>query len=591
MDPLLRYSSSGRRARRSIWSLAAAALLASLAPASAGADTLTFGSKLPKPTIGTYDYCANPCTLAQLGTPGTQLVSPVSGTITAFRLRTAAGSVPQTIRFRVLRSADGSRFTGAGTSAPVQLSTTAGITEYPVSMPVEAGDVVGIDQQGGNIKANIVAYNPGAFQGGWFPALGDGVTPKASDNLQGSAPTRYEMLLQAKVRYDRKGQTGCTDPKTLEALCADPNGPPAICGPFTAYPQCNVPVSLPSVCSGTGTPFPTCNLPGNHIVACGGFGLNLPVCDLPPLEVPDVCGPTTVGLKPCGPANVQVLACGPTDLGFPPCAFDTLIKAPKPIGLDDGHLDHETRHGLAIETTLGCPGEDPGRAGRRGDGEQCVATVDLIALAEAKIGALSLQARALSRLFEQDRPAGSLNAAAFRDRTDREVDIYIVRPLDGSERFRPMSSRDRAETIRRLSRKDGRPAYAGPAEIYDNYLTRGAISGWTDSLGAAVAELAKVQKQAKKGGRSGSALVEGSLLRRATAAAKPGKPLLEKRITLSREEPTEVRLRLKKAALKKLLGKKPKKARALPVRFVVSYDTEPRPIARYVDFALKVKRK
>ena len=53
------------------------------------------------------------------------------------------------MKFRVLRSSDGVNFTGAGTSAAFDLPLTAGVTEFPVSMPVRAGDYIGIDQPGG----------------------------------------------------------------------------------------------------------------------------------------------------------------------------------------------------------------------------------------------------------------------------------------------------------------------------------------------------------------------------------------------------------------------------------------------------------
>jgi hypothetical protein len=578
---------------------ALAACAASLAPAAVGAapaaaDTLTFGSTLRAPTPGTYDACSVACTSAQLGLPGTQLVSPVSGTLTAFRLRTGAGSDPQTIHFRVLRSSDGSRYTGVGTSAAMALSTSAGVTEYPVSMPVRAGDVIGFDQAGANVHANVVRVNSGAFQAAWFPNLGDGAMPKPSDNPQGSPPTRYELLLQAEVEYDPSTEIGCTDPETLVADCADANGVPSVCGPHTNFPQCGLPVTLPSACSGTGTGLPVCNLPGNHIVACGGFGLNLPICDLPPLEVPQVCGPTTVGLRPCAPANVQVLACGPTDLGFPPCAFNTLIKAPPPIVVEDGELSHESRH-LTLSTTLGCPGEEAVSLGKRGEGgETCPVAIDLIDLAQAKVGALALEAKAMSRLFEQSSPGfaplARTNAASFRQRTSDETDLYILRPLDGHEPYRPMSSSDRSETIRRLSRKDGQPRYMGPPEVYDNYLTRNAVSAWTDSLGAAVSELAKVQRQTQSSGKARAARGSG-LLSAGRHATHRGKPLVERRLRLSATEDTEVKLRLKKKVLNKLIKQAPRRrGAAVPVRLIVSFDTEPRPIARFVDFALRIKR-
>lgn len=560
---------------------------------SSAAETLTFGSNLPAPSPGYFDSCSVACTAAQLGLPGTQVVSPVTGTITGFRLRTAAGSDPQSLRFRVLRSADGTRYTGAGTSAPVPISTGAGSTEYPVNLPVEAGDAIGFDQVPG-VRANVIRVNPGAFQAGWFPALGDGASPKPSDNPQGSDPTRYELLLQAEVEYDASGQFGCTDPGTRVADCADANGIPSVCGPQAAFPQCSLPLNLPSACSGTGTGLPVCNLPGNQIVACGGFGLNLPVCDLPPLEVPQVCGPTTVGLAPCAPANVSVLACGPTDLGFPPCAFKTLIKAPKPLGLGDG---------AAIRTTLSCPD------GAAGDGERCGATVDLIDLARAKINALTLEAGVLSQRFANSRTSrgedfgdivdATFNAVQFERRAAEWIEFHLSDWLNsnwGEEplRFLPLSASERSSLIDALRRSGGAHPYGGDPELYDNAFTFNAIVTLVNSLDAALTDLQRVQRDAAKGSNRARPIarpVSAAPFGAARRAADPTRPLLERSVRLPREGRKRVRLKLKPKLVRKLVRQAPRKAPVVAVRLAVSFDAEPRPIVRVVDFPIRIERK
>ena len=376
--------------------------------ASTAAAAVTFGSTLPAPSAGHYDACTNACTAAQVGLPGAQPRSPTSGTIVRFRLRTAVGSDAQQVRFRVVRSSNGVSFTGAGTSPAFALPQTAGVKEFPVSMPVQAGDYIGIDLPAGGKEARIVAQDADAFQAGWFPTLADAGAARPSGNPQGSAPTRYDLLLQADVEptTTAPGPTPAPTPGPVlreppncatagqVATCADPRQP-AICGPTgLGFPQCSQPFDLPTACSGTGTAFPVCNLPGNHIVACGGLGLNLPVCNLPPVNVPQVCGPTTAGLPPCEAGNNQVLACGPSTVGLPACAFQTLIKAPKPIDINSGELD----------LVIGCPSKARGSAARAFAAKapaSCSADVDLADLVSAKRGALQAGAGTLAWAYLQ----------------------------------------------------------------------------------------------------------------------------------------------------------------------------------------------
>jgi hypothetical protein len=368
------------------------------APSTARAVT-TFGSSLPAPSAGYYDSCTDACTAAQVDLPGAQTRSPVDGTIVRFRLRTGAGSDAQQVRFRVLRRSDGVSFVGAGTSAAFALPTSAGVTEFPVSMPVRAGDYIGIDQPGGSKRAVIVAQDADAFQAGWFPTLADNGQARPSGNPRGSAPTRYDLLLQADVEPTPASSPtppgpapqpprNCTTVGQV-ATCPDLSQP-AMCGPTgLGFPQCSLPFSLPTACSGAGTGLPTCNLPGNYVVACGGLGLNLGVCKLPPLTVPQVCGPTTAGLPPCAAGNHQVLACGPTTVGLPACAFKTLIKAPEPIDVNAGELD----------LVIGCPSTADGSARGAVAAETpktCAANIDLADLVSTKRGALQSMASTLA---------------------------------------------------------------------------------------------------------------------------------------------------------------------------------------------------
>jgi hypothetical protein len=579
------------------------------APSTARAVT-TFGSGLPAPSPGYYDACTDACTTAQVDLPGAQTRSPVDGTIVRFRLRTGAGSDAQQVRFRVLRSSDGASFIGAGTSPAFALPTTAGVTEFPVSMPVRAGDYIGIDQPGGSKRAVIVAQNADAFQAGWFPTLADNGQARPSGNPHGSAPTRYDLLLQADVEPSPTSSptppaqapkpSNCTNAQQV-ATCANPSQP-AMCGPTSlGFPQCSLPFSLPTACSGTGTGLPTCNLPGNYIVACGGIGLGLAVCNLPPLSVPEVCGPTTAGLRPCAAGNNQVLACGPSTVGLAACGFKTLIKAPEPIDLNSGELD----------LVVGCPSTADGSA--RGvvaaeTSKTCAANIDLADLVSAKRGALQSAASTLGFIAyigghadpefdaytQQHRDAAQHNYVTFNYRARELILDYLKSDLHSGysgDPFQPLGSSAEPPIAALLSSKapqypgSNMGSYQDPIELWqraDAFVTARRMGR---EIVAAVNELYQVQERTKKKSKARAAPF-------AAAAAVGSKASFHKRVIVRRgKSGTRVHLRLPRSMVRALRARASRKSHAVAVRLVVSFKAKPRPIVRFVDFRLQVTQK
>jgi hypothetical protein len=582
---------------------------------SLAAAAVTFGSTLPAPTAGYYDACTNPCTAAQVELPGAKPRSPLDGTIVRFRLRTAAGSDAQKLKFRVLRSSNGASFTGAGTSAAFDLPLAAGVTEFPVSMPVRTGDYIGIDLPSGAKQARIVARDADAFQAGWFPALADAGAARPSGNPRGSDPTRYDVLLQADVEpattAPPPAPTPTPGPVLREppncataaqvATCPDPRQP-AVCGPTgLGFPQCSLPFSLPTACSGTGTAFPVCNLPGNHIVACGGLGLNLPVCNLPPLNVPQVCGPTTAGLPPCEAGNNQVLACGPSTVGLPACAFQTLIKAPKPIDVNSGELD----------LVIGCPSKAGGSAARAVAAKApstCAADVDLADLVSAKRGALQTMAGAFSwvyikgqypdpefeRFANDHREAAFHNYATFNVRARQLIldnlksDLHSgysgdpFKPLGTSAVF-PIATLLSAQAPSYPGVSFG--SYEGPTELWQNAATFKDGRRMAGAIVDAVNELYQVQERTKKKKKASGAALAGSAAARSTTR-------FHKRVKLRRgKRGTRIHIRLPRKAVRALRTRASRKSHAVAVRLVVSLKAKPRPIVRFVDFRIPVKKK
>jgi hypothetical protein len=117
-----------------------------LAPASSadvtiGANVNT--STLNSGTCGFESMAERPCTFITSTIPGQTMTAPCAGTVTRFRLN---GFVRPANHYRlrvVRRNADGS-FTGTASSAPVSIASE-GVNEYATSLPVAAGEQIGID--------------------------------------------------------------------------------------------------------------------------------------------------------------------------------------------------------------------------------------------------------------------------------------------------------------------------------------------------------------------------------------------------------------------------------------------------------------
>ncbi len=122
------------------------AIAVALAPASS-AD-VTIGANVTQGTLnsGTCGFALTterPCTFITSTVPGQTMIAPCAGTVTRFRLN---GFVRPANHYRlrvVRRNADGS-FTGTASSAQVVIASE-GVNEYPTSLPVAAGEQIGID--------------------------------------------------------------------------------------------------------------------------------------------------------------------------------------------------------------------------------------------------------------------------------------------------------------------------------------------------------------------------------------------------------------------------------------------------------------
>jgi hypothetical protein len=163
----------------------AAMATAALLPTAAARATITVGSDLTTPPTNTSDNCilsTPPCTHLLVGVhPGNPYpkVSPTSGTIVSFGLRTGVLSgANETDTFRLGRLDDMcclGRGTGDGTGPTITVHEP-GSYSFPASLPVKAGDYVGIDTPSTRALAaypsNCAPTGAGYFT--YHPVLADG---------------------------------------------------------------------------------------------------------------------------------------------------------------------------------------------------------------------------------------------------------------------------------------------------------------------------------------------------------------------------------------------------------------------------------
>ncbi|MGO9971436.1 MAG: hypothetical protein ACLP01_01125 [Solirubrobacteraceae bacterium] len=172
----------------------AGALLAGGASPAAAANppgTVTLGSTSGTPSA---NPCLSmiPCTYVPFSNAEVpELQVPATGTVTSFSVNT--GSSGGIVELRVLTPGSGGAFTGAGTGPSETLATT-GVNTFTVSIPVKAGDVLGLD----NATSALIFATVGApaFTAYYEePSLADGKTAVPNQDAAGDQP-----LLSATVK-------------------------------------------------------------------------------------------------------------------------------------------------------------------------------------------------------------------------------------------------------------------------------------------------------------------------------------------------------------------------------------------------------
>jgi PASTA domain len=173
---------------RRTWKLLLGGLAASalLAPATAGAATVTIGSPL------TAAFTNNPAGF--VGTTGMvsgpNIASPVDGTVINWRTQGFEGTG---FRARIIRLGAGNSATSVASGPTIAL--TGGTTDQALSLPIAKGEIVAFDNSSPADHADL-AESTTYLAAGWSPALADNAASRPPDFSDG-----IEFAYNATVRY------------------------------------------------------------------------------------------------------------------------------------------------------------------------------------------------------------------------------------------------------------------------------------------------------------------------------------------------------------------------------------------------------
>jgi hypothetical protein len=145
--------------------LAASGWSAQTSPAA-----VTLGSSLGvEPTV--QDFCSQVesgrgCIAVNTLLPGRQVTAPFDGVIVRWRIRLGGPTDAQTIRIRVLRPLSPEEFKIISSGSLESIPEGAGMYTFPASLPMTAGDEVGIESESGKTivyQANLAASHSLVF--------------------------------------------------------------------------------------------------------------------------------------------------------------------------------------------------------------------------------------------------------------------------------------------------------------------------------------------------------------------------------------------------------------------------------------------
>lgn len=181
-------------ARRRVcgYSLAVVAASAALCAPVAGAAMLTVGSPMNAgtPFPETHTGTATLANIA-LGEPGANVTSPVTGSIVRWRVATTGTGQ---YSLRVLRPTGSGQYVAVG--ADGQTVSSAGAQTFSTSLPIRAGDLLGVDIPTNGVDGIAGIQASGSNWALWSPSVGS--TPATPTD---QAHDGFEVYLNADVEY------------------------------------------------------------------------------------------------------------------------------------------------------------------------------------------------------------------------------------------------------------------------------------------------------------------------------------------------------------------------------------------------------
>jgi hypothetical protein len=160
----------------------------------------------------------------QVLSPGNQYAAPGPGVITSWSFQASAGAVPQGLKLKVGRPAGGANFTIVGESAPKNPTASQLNTYTDVSIPVQAGDVIGLWPGSAVFTAhfyNLVRIDTG-FAG--VEHVGD-LAPGDTDIFEGPAGEQFDVSAKLEPDADHDGfgdetQDQCATNASTQGACS-----------------------------------------------------------------------------------------------------------------------------------------------------------------------------------------------------------------------------------------------------------------------------------------------------------------------------------------------------------------------------------
>jgi len=199
-------------------------VLAAAFAAPASAAEVTIGANVNQATSesGTCAFqsaAQRPCTFITGAIPGQTMIAPCSGTITRFRLNGFPKPADHYSLRVVRRNADGS-FTGTATSAVVSIGVE-GVNEYATSLPIAAGEGIGIDFQDSTEDHGLRWIGGSAISAGYFDAF-----PADGGSAFATGPATFAYLFNADIACASAG----AEPLPTPPVAGPPLAPPAPVG-------------------------------------------------------------------------------------------------------------------------------------------------------------------------------------------------------------------------------------------------------------------------------------------------------------------------------------------------------------------------